>query len=71
MSDHQQQVREFDQIVRTLGKEHLGLKAQIVPSRVANIQAVVVSGSARSAGYGCGTSWPWRFRHDLATGYFG
>lgn len=71
MSERPSQVHEFDQIVRTLGKEHLGLKAQIVPSRIATIQAVVVSGSARSAGYACGRSWPWQFRHDLAAGYFG
>ena len=66
----QQQVEEFEQIVRTFGKQHLGLTARIVPSRVAAIQAVVVCGPARSTGYACGASWPWQFKRDLAAGCF-
>lgn len=67
----QPEVEQFERIVSTLGKEHLGLRAKVVPSRIAAIQAVIVSGASRSAGYACGTSWPWQFERDLATGQFG
>ena len=56
--EHPPEVDEFERIVRTLGKEHLGLRARVVPSRVPAVQAVIVAGRTRSAGYACGTSWP-------------
>lgn len=71
MTGREPQVDEFDRIVTVLGKEHLGLRARVVPSRIAAIRAVIVSGTARCAGYACGTSWPWQFERDLAAGHFG
>jgi hypothetical protein len=66
----QPEVEQFDRIVNTLGKEHLGLRATVVASPVPAIQAVIVTGPARSTGYACGTSWPWQFERDLAAGQF-
>jgi GTP-sensing pleiotropic transcriptional regulator CodY len=66
----QSEVEQFDRIVSTLGREHLGLRATVVASRVAAIQAVIVAGPKRSAGYACGTSWPRQFERDLAAGQF-
>jgi hypothetical protein len=68
--EHPSEVEEFDRIVSTLGKEHLGLRASVVPSPIAAVQAVIVTGRARSAGYACGTSWPWQFERELAAGQF-
>ena len=68
--EHAREVDEFERIVSTLGKQHLGLRASLVASRVQAIQAVIVSGRTRSAGYGCGSSWPRKFVRDLAEGQF-
>jgi hypothetical protein len=68
--EHPSEVEQFERIVSALGKEHLGLSAKVVPSPVPAVQAVVIIGPARSAGYACGTSWPSQFERDLAAGQF-
>jgi hypothetical protein len=68
--EHAREVDEFERIVSTLGKQHLGLRASVVASRIEAVQAVIVCGRKRSAGYGCGSTWPRQFERELAAGRF-
>jgi hypothetical protein len=61
----------FDAIVRDARKEHLQLTLRTVRGGHAGFSVVIVSGARYAAGYRSGTSWPQRFRAQLADGRFG